>query len=112
MDNIFYFQANIILVGIIYIIMWVITGFSVYDDPVTVGIGLGLFVIGAPVYYCFLTLSKTQSMSRIMGTKCFSFPNFIHRLQSPANIFVEASKLYYQHVHGSLDAPKQDLVLP
>ena len=52
--------------------MWIITGFSVYDDPVTVGIGLGLFVVGEPVYYCFLALSKTQTMSRIMGTKRFS----------------------------------------
>lgn len=61
------FQANLPLVVIIYIVMWVLIGFSVYEDPVTIGIGLGLFLLGAPVYFFFMRLSKTRTMKRVMG---------------------------------------------
>ena len=51
--------------------MWVLMGFSAYEDPVTIGIGFGLFFLGIPVFFAFKVLGNCQIMKNIMGM-CFN----------------------------------------
>ncbi len=74
----FSLQANIVLVFVIYVIMLVLMGFSFYEDPVTMGIGLALFVGGVPIYLFFKILSKTQRMKSYMGANFFILYALLH----------------------------------
>ena len=47
--------------------MWVLVGFSAYEDPVTIGIGFGLFFLGIPVFFILKVLAKSQTIQNIMG---------------------------------------------
>ena len=50
--------------------MVVLIGFSVYEDPVTLGIGLALFLGGIPLYHIFSFLRKLKVVISFMGMYC------------------------------------------
>ena len=79
----FHLQANIVVVALIYLIMLVLIGFSVYEDPVTLGIGLALFLGGIPLYFIFSFLRKIRGVIHFMGMctfgKMFSSIKLVHK---------------------------------
>ena len=48
--------------------MMALIGFSVYQDPVTLGIGLALFTAGVPIYFITKYLRNQKTAIRIMST--------------------------------------------
>ena len=62
---------SVFLAAVIYILMVVLIGFSVYEDPITLGIGLLLFVAGVPVYFVTKYLQHKKPVIRLMSA-CLS----------------------------------------
>ena len=60
--------------------MLVLIGFSVYEDPVTLGIGLALFLGGIPLYFIFSFLRKIKGVIHFMGMSTFSNEKIVLRL--------------------------------
>ncbi len=58
---------NVFVAAVVYILTITLIGFSIYENPVDLGLGLALFLAGIPIFYATKYLKSNKSAVKVIS---------------------------------------------